>query len=96
MDRLESKDGEDDGARVDGGEGVAGRDDDDVLDAVLGRVVVAAKADDRAESKAKGVKDLKDCVVETQRGKTLSVLHHCALFQRSASTNQHDLSAERF
>ena len=61
MNRLKPKDGEDDGACVDGGEGVAGGDDDDVLDAVLGRVVVAAKADDGAESKAKGVKDLGGC-----------------------------------
>ena len=53
MDRLEAKDGEDDGASVDGSEGVAGGDDEDVLDAVLGRVVVAAKADDGAESEAK-------------------------------------------
>ena len=58
MNRLESKDGEDDGACIDGSEGVAASDDDDVLDAVLGRVVVAAEADDRAEGKAKGVKDL--------------------------------------
>ena len=58
MDRLEAKDGEDDGASVDGSEGVAGGDDEDVLDAVLGRVVVAAKADDGAEGEAKGVKDL--------------------------------------
>ena len=96
MNRLEAKDGEDDRAGVDGREGIAGGDDDHVLDAVLGGVVVAAKAYDRAKGKAKGVKDLKDCAVETQRGKTLSVLHHCALFQRFASTNQHDLSAERF
>ena len=58
MDRLEAKDGEDDGASVDGSEGVAGGDDEDILDAVLGRVVVAAKADDGAEGEAKGVKDL--------------------------------------
>ena len=58
MNRLESKDWENDGASIDGSEGVAGSDDDDVLDAVLGRVVVAAEADDRAKSKAKGVKDL--------------------------------------
>ena len=58
MNCLESKDGEDDGASVDGSEGIAGGDDDDVLDAVLGRVVVAAKADDGAKSEAKGVKDL--------------------------------------
>ena len=53
MNCLESKDGEDDGASVDGSEGIAGGDDDDALDAVLGRVVVAAKADDGAESEAK-------------------------------------------
>ena len=58
MDRLEAKDRKDDGASVDGSEGVAGGDDEDVLDAVLGRVVVAAKADDGAEGEAKGVKDL--------------------------------------
>ena len=58
MNRLEPKYGEDDRASVDGSEGVASGDDDDVLDAVLGRVVVAAKADDGAKSEAKGVKDL--------------------------------------
>ena len=58
MDSLESKNGEDDRTGVDGGEAVAERDDEDVLDAVLGRVVVAAKADDGAEGEAKGVKDL--------------------------------------
>ena len=58
MNRLEPKDGEDDRASVDGSEGVASGDDDDVLDAVLGRIVVAAKADDGAKSEAKGVKDL--------------------------------------
>ena len=58
MNCLEPKDSKDDGAGIDGSEGVAGSDDDDVLDAVLGRVVVAAEADDRAKSKAKGVKDL--------------------------------------
>jgi len=55
---LEPKDGEDDRASVDGSKGVASGDDDDVLDAVLGWVVVAAKADDGAKSEAKGVKDL--------------------------------------
>ena len=58
MNSLEAQDREDDGTGVDGGEPVADGDDDDVLDAVLGRVVVAAEADDRAKSKAKGVKDL--------------------------------------
>ena len=58
MNCFEAKDGEDDRAGVDGREGIAGSDDDHVLDAVLRRVVVAAEADDRAKSKAKGVKDL--------------------------------------
>ena len=75
MNRLKPKDGEDDGACVDGGEGVAGGDDDDVLDAVLGWVVVTAKADDGAESKAKGVKDLGGCADMSAGGKTLSGLH---------------------
>ena len=52
MNCLEAKDGEDDRAGVDGSEGIAGGDDDHVLDAVLRRVVVAAEADDGAESEA--------------------------------------------
>ena len=79
MNCLEAKDGEDDRAGVDGGEGIAGGDDDHVLDAVLRRVVVAAEADDGAESEAEGVKDLGGCVVRTRGlsvGKLLSGLHH--------------------
>ena len=81
MNCFEAKDGEDDRAGVDGGEGVAGGDDDHVLDAVLRRVVVAAEADDGAESEAEGVKDLGGCVVrlgreDFQLGKLLSGLHH--------------------
>ena len=56
--RLESEDGEDDCARVDGGESVARRDEEHVFDAVLARVVVAAEADDGSERQAVGVKDL--------------------------------------
>ena len=81
MNCLEAKDGENDRAGVDGGEGIAGGDDDHVLDAVLRRVVVAAEADDGAESEAEGVKDLGGCVVrlgreDFQLGKLLSGLHH--------------------
>ena len=50
MNRLEPEDGEDDGAGVDGGEAVAERDDDDVLDTVLVGAVVRTEADDGAES----------------------------------------------
>ena len=67
MNCLEAKDGENDRAGVDGGEGVAGGDDDHVLHAVLRRVVVAAEADDGAESEAEGVKDLGGCVVRLGR-----------------------------
>ena len=56
--RLESEDGEDDGARVDGSKGVAPSDEEHVLDAVLVRRVVAAEADDGAEREAVGVEDL--------------------------------------
>ena len=49
MDGLESKDGEDDRTGVDGGEAVAERDYEDVLDAVLLGAVVRAEADDGAE-----------------------------------------------
>ena len=56
--RLEAEDGEDDGAGVDRGEGVAGGDDVDVLDAVLVHRVVAAEADDGAESQAVRVEHL--------------------------------------
>ena len=66
MNCFEAKDGEDDRAGVDGGEGIAGGDDDHVLDAVLRRVVVAAEADDGAKSEAEGVKDLGGCVVRTR------------------------------
>ena len=59
MDRLEAKDRKDDGASVDGSEGVAAGDDEHILDTVLGRIVVGPKADDRAEGQAKGVKHLK-------------------------------------
>jgi len=50
VDGLESKNGEDDRAGVDGGEAVAEGDDEDVLDTVLLRAVVGTKADDGAES----------------------------------------------
>ena len=50
MDGLESKNGEDDRAGVDGGEAVAERDDDDVLDTVLVGAVVRTEADNGAES----------------------------------------------
>ena len=58
MDSLESKNGEDDGTGVDGGEAVTHRDDEDVLDAVLLRVVVRPEADDGAKGQAEGVEDL--------------------------------------
>ena len=66
MNSFEAKDGKYDSTGVDGGEGIAGGDDDHVLDAVLRRVVVAAEADDRAESEAEGVKDLGGCVVRSR------------------------------
>ena len=46
MNSFEAKDSEDDGTCVDSGEAVADRDDDDVLDAVLFRIVVRSKTDD--------------------------------------------------
>ena len=49
MDGLESENGEDDRTGVDGGEAVAERDDEDVLDAVLLGAVVRTEADDGAE-----------------------------------------------
>ena len=58
MDSLESKNGEDDGTGVDGGEAVTHRDDEDVLDTVLLGVVVGPEADDGAESQTEGVEDL--------------------------------------
>lgn len=55
---LEPEDGEDDSACVDRGERVAGRDDVDVLHAVLVGGVVAAEADDGTEGKAVRVEHL--------------------------------------
>ena len=46
MNSFEAQDGEDDSTGVDGGEGVADGQDDDVLDAVLLRIVVRSEADD--------------------------------------------------
>ena len=56
---LESEDGEDDGTRVDGREGVAGRDEEDVTDAVGARSVVTAEGNDGTQSQAIGVENLK-------------------------------------
>ena len=55
---FEAQDGEDDGTGVDGGEGIADREDDDVLDAVLLGIVVRSEADDGAKSQAEGVEHL--------------------------------------
>ena len=55
---LEPQDGEDDRARVDGGEHVAGGEVVHVSHAVLVLGVVAAEADDRAEGQAVGIKHL--------------------------------------
>ena len=55
---LESQDGKDDSTGIDGSEAIADRDDDDILDTVLLRVVVGTKADDGAKGKTKGVEDL--------------------------------------
>ena len=102
MNRLKPKDGEDDGACVDGGEGVAGGDDDDVLDAVLGWVVVTAKADDGAESKAKGVKDLGGCADMSAGAKLylVCIIIHQALFPFASASvsrkkNQMNLIIEK-
>ncbi len=57
---LESKDGEDDGTSIDGRKGVAGRDEEDVADAVGARSVVAAEGYDGAQSQAVGVENLKN------------------------------------
>ena len=46
MNCLEPKDSKDDGAGIDGSEGVAAGDDAHILDTVLGRIVVGPKADD--------------------------------------------------
>ena len=46
MNCLEPKDSKDDGAGIDGSEGVAAGDDEHILDTVLGRIVVGPKADD--------------------------------------------------
>jgi hypothetical protein len=56
--RLEAENGEDDGARVHGGEGVARGDEQHVADAVGAGRVVAAERDDGAEREAVGVEDL--------------------------------------
>ncbi len=56
---LESEDSEDDGTRVDGREGVAGRDEEDVTDTVGARSIVAAKGYDGTQGQAVGVEDLK-------------------------------------
>ena len=58
MHSLEAEDGENDGAGVDGGEGVGRRDHEDVPDAVLLGVVVGPERDDGPEGEAEGVKDL--------------------------------------
>ena len=58
MDSFKAEDGEDDSTSVDSRESVTERNDDDVLHAVLLRVVVRTKADDGAESQAEGVEDL--------------------------------------
>ena len=55
---FESENGEDDGASVDGREGVAGGDQENVADAVRARSVVAAERYDRTESQAVRVEDL--------------------------------------
>ena len=46
MNSFEAKDGKYDSTGVDGGEAIADGDDDDILDTVLLRIVVRAKADD--------------------------------------------------
>jgi hypothetical protein len=55
---LEAENGEDDCARVDGREGVAGGDQQNVPDAVCARRVVAAERNDRAERKTVRVEHL--------------------------------------
>ena len=55
---FESENGEDNGTGVDGREGVTGRNDIDVLHAVLVRRVVAAEADDGTESQTVRVEHL--------------------------------------
>ena len=58
MNSFEAQDGEDDGTGVDGGEGIADGENDDILDTVLLRIVVGSKADDGAKSQAEGVEHL--------------------------------------
>ena len=55
---FESENGEDDCARVDGREGVAGGDQQNVPDAVGARRVVAAERNDRAEGETVRVEHL--------------------------------------
>lgn len=66
---LESENGEDDCARVDGREGVAGGDQQNVPDAVCARRVVAAERNDRAEGEAVRVEHLK-CGKDAFRNET--------------------------
>ena len=58
MNSFEAQDREDDGTGIDGGEGIADGENDDILDAVLLRIVVRSEADDGAESQAEGVEHL--------------------------------------
>ena len=58
MNSFEAEDGKYDSTGVDGGEAIADGDDNDILDAVLLRIVVGAKADDGTKSQAEGVEHL--------------------------------------
>lgn len=57
--RLEAQDGENDEGRVDGGEGVAHRDQDHVTDDVVLGGVVGAEGDQGAECQPERVEDLR-------------------------------------
>jgi len=58
---FEPENGEDDGAGVDAGEGVTGREEVDIPDDVGVVVVVATERDQGSHAKAVRVKDL-DCI----------------------------------
>ena len=58
MNCFESKNWENDGAGINGGESVTEGDDDHIFDTILGRIVVRPKADNWTKGKAKGVKHL--------------------------------------
>jgi hypothetical protein len=75
---LESEDSEDDGTRVDGREGVTGRDEEDVTDTVGARSIVAAKGYDGTQGQAVGVEDLKadNKYSKTQQFKLKLLVHY--------------------